>query len=689
MRRLEILVLMAGMGTVGSAMGQCQPALIGFDQASILDVFVSGTTAYTRGEFGNLYIIDVSDPTAPTRLGMYGCSPDDVYVLGTIAYVTGSHLLQLVDVADPTVPTLLGTYDTTNEGGSVVAVGTTAFVVSGGLHILDVSDPATPILLGFYRTPGIYENLVSVSGSTAYVGGFYYADGIPMLTLALLDVSDPADPVLLGTYETPGDSCNNLYVSDTAAYMAMSDYSGSGAVQIIDVTTPEAPMFLGSYTTSDFALGIAVSGSTAYVATYHSGLTVIDVADPAEPTLLGAYDTPGYARQVRVSGTTAYVADDRDGGAGLGLAIVDVTSCTDSIFPCEPMELGQIDTDGECRQIAASEFVVAVHEGGPQVQFVDVTDPSHPALAGTHFALNSVQDLECVGSRIYMSNLFAVQVVDVTDPYEPLFLGEHETLSYARGLDVAGTLLCVADSSQGIQLVDMADPSLPDLLSILDTSYAHDVVLQEDLVFVADGEAGLLVVDVADPMSPSVIGQLALGGTTSRVVVGGSMAAVYNGEWNLIDLSDPHNPVLVDAIRSWSGYDVESVALAGDLLFLGTTQYIEVFDISVPFAPSILATRRIGFPVSGVDVVHSTLYLAAGVGGGMRVLDASECLPCLGDWNGDGQVDTIDFVAFLNDWASQFWQDCSAGDCSADLNRDGVVNTIDFIAFLNGWATGC
>ena len=54
---------------------------------------------------------------------------------------------------------------------------------------------------------------------------------------------------------------------------------------------------------------------------------------------------------------------------------------------------------------------------------------------------------------------------------------------------------------------------------------------------------------------------------------------------------------------------------------------------------------------------------------------------CLPDWNGDGTVNTLDFIAYLNDWAAR--------DPGADLNGDGVVNTLDFLAFLNAWATGC
>jgi hypothetical protein len=54
---------------------------------------------------------------------------------------------------------------------------------------------------------------------------------------------------------------------------------------------------------------------------------------------------------------------------------------------------------------------------------------------------------------------------------------------------------------------------------------------------------------------------------------------------------------------------------------------------------------------------------------------------CVGDWNGDGSVDTRDVIAFLNEWA--------AGDEDADVNGDGAVDTRDVIAFLNAWVDGC
>jgi hypothetical protein len=54
---------------------------------------------------------------------------------------------------------------------------------------------------------------------------------------------------------------------------------------------------------------------------------------------------------------------------------------------------------------------------------------------------------------------------------------------------------------------------------------------------------------------------------------------------------------------------------------------------------------------------------------------------CPADFNGDGEVNSQDFVAFLNAFV--------AGEPEADFNGDGEINSQDFVAFLNAFVAGC
>ena len=88
------------------------------------------------------------------------------------------------------------------------------------------------------------------------------------------------------------------------------------------------------------------------------------------------------------------------------------------------------------------------------------------------------------------------------------------------------------------------------------------------------------------------------------------------------------------------------------------------------------------YELSGTIGQHDAGTLTGGdyelAGGFWPVVSAADCIA---DFNNDGNVNTLDMLAFLNAWV--------AGDPSADINGDGSVNTLDVIAFLNLWAAGC
>lgn len=90
----------------------------------------------------------------------------------------------------------------------------------------------------------------------------------------------------------------------------------------------------------------------------------------------------------------------------------------------------------------------------------------------------------------------------------------------------------------------------------------------------------------------------------------------------------------------------------------------------------------------GVFLSDGETSVWRGAGGGsddlasrVRAVEFALGDPCIADFNGDGEVDTRDVLAFLNAWAD--------GDSRADVNGDGVVDTRDVLEFLNLWNAGC
>ncbi|HRQ73964.1 MAG TPA: GC-type dockerin domain-anchored protein, partial [Phycisphaerales bacterium] len=57
------------------------------------------------------------------------------------------------------------------------------------------------------------------------------------------------------------------------------------------------------------------------------------------------------------------------------------------------------------------------------------------------------------------------------------------------------------------------------------------------------------------------------------------------------------------------------------------------------------------------------------------------CSNCRIDLNSDGDVNTLDFLIFLNWWVAK--------DPRADWNGDAEIDTLDLLAFINDWVAGC
>ena len=75
------------------------------------------------------------------------------------------------------------------------------------------------------------------------------------------------------------------------------------------------------------------------------------------------------------------------------------------------------------------------------------------------------------------------------------------------------------------------------------------------------------------------------------------------------------------------------------------------------------------FSISGQGIDQFTL------------LSETFIVDCRADCDGDGQLDFLDFLCFLN----QF----DAGDPGADCDGDGVLDFLDFLCFLNAFDAGC
>ncbi len=254
---------------------------------------VDGATVYLASTSGGLYVVDVSNPAAPSQLGQYdfgtGNLAHRIALDGTTVYVgMRGGGWAVVDASDPTDIVLLAEDDTVSAQDVAVA-GTSLFVTDNdGVLSYDVTDPSNPMpLTTDLVLPGSSETL-EIAGDVAFVANVGHG-------LSAVDISDPAALMELSSLPI-GNGAQRLAVEGTTVYVAHSE-----GVSVVDATDPTMLMEVGSWV-RDRAWALDTDGTKVFVTGDDTAsiqvpfLAVLDATDPAAIVELDVaaddYDAP-------------------------------------------------------------------------------------------------------------------------------------------------------------------------------------------------------------------------------------------------------------------------------------------------------------------------------------------------------------------------------------------------------------
>jgi hypothetical protein len=407
-------------------------------------VTVAGEIAYIADEWEGLQIVDVSDPADPTLISSFK-TPGwafGVAISGTQAYVADAFMgLRVLDVSIPAQPHELGGYEVAGgHAGSVAVVGSTAYVAdrNSGLRVIDFSDPAHPSQVGLYSPMGNAKE-ISISGSYAFVGAGNSG-------LRIIDISQPAHPVQTGALEV-GEQANYLEV--VAPYTYVCAMSGGSSLLVVDISDPVQPVLMGQAQLFGACRGLDVKSDVAYIAN-EWGLELISLSDPLHPTRLGFLQmqdwmgSPDTTVGVAVSGTLAYVAS-----SFAGLEIVDVSN------PVSPTLVGAYNGGESFSQDVALQGSLAYIADYHGLRIVDVSDPYHPTGIGFYDTPGEVYRVAISGTMAYVADgPMGVSVVDVSNPLTPTLVGSFNTLGYSYEAAVSANRILIGDSFNGLLILE-------------------------------------------------------------------------------------------------------------------------------------------------------------------------------------------------------------------------------------------
>ncbi len=321
------------------------------DTSEVYDLHVLGNYAYIATQSKGMRILDISDKSSPINISQYnpGSSANDVFVSGNIAYVDFGEI-QIVNVSNPLIPVQLGVY---NENPNDIYVsGNVIYATfgSGGLHIIDVTDPTVPTKIGNY-TDGDNAQCVFANGNYAYVG---YGSG---QGFKILDISNPSLPYFVGEYGGGPPFykwINDVQVIGSIAYLAVDMYG----FEIVNITDPSNPQLIARETPD---IGVFVEGSYAYLLTHHSGLEMCDISDLSNPIIVGEFDDGGSGwGEIFYDNNYIYVANVND-GFEIILIKLDSTGPTISNIKHNPVSPTSEDSINVSAEVIDPSGVVSAH----------------------------------------------------------------------------------------------------------------------------------------------------------------------------------------------------------------------------------------------------------------------------------------------------------------------------------------
>jgi hypothetical protein len=245
------------------------------------------------------------------------------------------------------------------------------------------------------------------------------------------------------------------------------------------------------------------------------------------------------------------------------------------------------------------------------------------SLTGTPGTANA---LVLAGDLAYVADgANGVQVIDVGDPSAPVLRGAVTTDQPALDIDIADTLACVAVGLAGLLTVDVGDPDAPVIVGGVDTpGRVRGVSVLDSLVYSADDVVGLMLFAIRDGDSPFPLGVDNTSGRAVDVVVSGALAYVADEVIGLrvVNVSDPAVPWLVNAVPV-SGISSRVTVSGGYAYVADADDGLHVVDISTPGAEAVVGS--VDIPVGAVDVsIDRNIAFVGSRKPGLLVIDVAD-----------------------------------------------------------------
>lgn len=565
------------------------------------------------GSGGAVITYDMSDTTNPKQRGNIsfpGAYVRGIYVLDTLMFVADQERgFRIANVSDPSNPFEVGHYEAHWVHG-VFARNHLAYTTefngdSSELVIYDVSDPQSPHILSKDTLPASQIGEVLVKDGYAYVTNAWGG-------LRIIDVSDSTSPFETGYYIPSGHTnCLSLYCDTLlllGSYTTM--YCGQGGLWLINIKDPYDPYQMGCDTNFFGGVDVSYFSHYAYVSSDHEGIKVIDFVDPSNPYIIGEFLPSGYVRSAVNTniGSYIYAGEYWDNG----FRTIDASD------PAQPVTIDFDPIPDQCIDVAIKGNFAYVANSYAGIYVLDVSDLSNPKEIFHYDTPCRSNSVVVKDSIAYIADSTSILLLNISNPSKPEEISELPLICDDYGLELNYPYLYVTSGSEHyFAIVDVSNPQSPFVTGIcyLDDNAPTYICHKDTFAYVSAPLQGVAVINIKDVYNPTLETYCPLPGYSRGLDYRENYLYVANFDTNIInivDISDPTTPVLVDSFFTVREYPFELTIKDSFLYVALQIAGVEVFDISSPLAPNSVG-YHCGPPLSiplGIEISNDLVYLA-------------------------------------------------------------------------------
>lgn len=458
------------LGFVGSRQGSSNEDIV-VTRIGERDVLGIGVQACGRGGSTGLALYDVTDPSRPSELAFLP-TPSGVHELDLTVRGDGTALaalatpfnefpmafgedfggeVWLADITDPTAPSLLGDWG---------IIGDSDLPIQGG------NDPVSSSFQGLGHFAATYAHSVRFADGGTTVYASYWDAGF-----VKLDVTDPSAPTFVGRTLyglTDAGDAHSLtpYEAGGTRYLLGNDEDFSPAPEAIGVTTsvttapmpgiqePWAPTSLHSMPGGSVSGSVHDAGDGCDAADYAGAAGKIALADSIDPFYgLPICPIGLQASLAAEAGSIAFVSNllsvddpwpfgpDADVSATVGVPILQIADIDDVASAIrDALALNQDVTLTATSEAQPTWGHLRIYAESGGTEWAEVGQFTGPAIAPTPPGSWSIHNTEVLGDRAYSSWYSAgIIALDLSDPTSPVQVGQFVPDTSRRHANSLGT----------------------------------------------------------------------------------------------------------------------------------------------------------------------------------------------------------------------------------------------------------